>query len=194
MNLQKAARFVFWLLLLSNLTHPFYPTLIHLGLSLARRIRVPQASMNAEPPNEKTRVRRSSRRPIPTLTFEGVTLAVSDIERSVEFYGDVLGFSVLFAEGTFRAELQSENGAILALFSAGVLTLFSEPQGAEDARESQIAPSLPFHLEFWVEDLDGLFEHVTSLGYHMTKPSYGPWKGRSSFLKDPDGYTPQVHG
>jgi catechol 2,3-dioxygenase-like lactoylglutathione lyase family enzyme len=127
----------------------------------------------------------------PALTFEGVTLAVRDIDKSVAFYTKILGFKVLFYEGSFKARLRSENGTILSLFSVGICDSFRKEA---KAKTEELAPPLPFHLEFWAEDIDYLYHHVIHSGYRMSEPSLGPWEGRSSFLKDPDGYTLQIHG
>ncbi|KOX27871.1 MULTISPECIES: VOC family protein [unclassified Streptomyces] len=81
---------------------------------------------------------------IGTLTTHHVGLNVTDLERSLAFYADVLGFEVLA-----RGAEEGREHAFLGRDGALVLTLWQQAEGAHDPGR----PGL-HHLAFEAESLD----------------------------------------
>ncbi|MGW0117136.1 VOC family protein [Streptomyces sp. NPDC003327] len=121
---------------------------------------------------------------IGTLTTHHVGLNVTDLERSLAFYGDVLGFEVL-TEG-------KEEGRRYALLGQGgrlVLALWQQADGG-------YAPALAglHHLAFEAESIDhvraaeaALRERGTTFAYEgVVAHSEGAASG-GIFFHDPDG-------
>lgn len=104
-------------------------------------------------------------------------LYVSDLERSVAFYRDVLGFrtKVAFPGAAFLQAPASTNDHDLGLFEVGA---GKAPQGRVGL----------YHLAWEVESLDDLEEHLHTLegaGALAGMSDHGATK--SLYAKDPDG-------
>jgi len=102
-------------------------------------------------------------------SLEGVTLQVTDVERSLEFYRTVPGAVVAYHRpGEF---------AILAI-GKGRLGLLSKRLGG------------PTHIEIETADLDGLYQQLCDAGITpQGPPSKKPWESVRDFVVvDPDGY------
>jgi catechol 2,3-dioxygenase-like lactoylglutathione lyase family enzyme len=116
---------------------------------------------------------------------EGMTLGVSDLDRSVAFYRDVLGFQVeqqhgkafaLLRLGTFTLGLLSE----AVLRSRGVPSI----KGREERRNVEV--------EFTTDDLDAAYAALTARGLVFRGPiETRPWE-RAAQADDPDGYTIEI--
>ena len=138
-----------------------------------------------------------------------IALGVLDMERSLAFYRDVLGFEVV------RDEVQPTGGTVLpALYrqsheSRRVATLYWKQGRGEaflvlsehsDKPVSGQAIKLDeigiHHVSFWVEDLDAVHAELSSRGVDFpVKPTVvktpdGNFK--SAFLRDPDGILLQL--
>ncbi len=99
------------------------------------------------------------------LRFEGLTLTVESVERSIAFYSGKLGLKV--ERNAIPAFAMIRHGAVtLGLLAAGE----ARKEGVADSNPSQKAA---IHVEFTTDDLDGLYEE--------------PWE-RSMTAFDPDGY------
>jgi len=108
------------------------------------------------------------------LRFEGFSLRVSDVERSLAFYRDQLGFTVEQQHGRMFALLRLGEGTIGLL--RGDLARWPA-----EAREQ-------FHIELSTDDLDGLYAALVEQGVHFTEPPHdAPWE-RAMATRDPDGY------
>ena len=120
----------------------------------------------------------------PYLRIDHVTLMVSDLQRSVEFYTSKLGFEV-------RGETPPERG---------VKTVFLQCRDANFDLYGMVEgkPSIPehkehevglIHIALKVEDVDKTYDELVKRGveFHI-KPFYQPRSGRKiAFFKDPDG-------
>jgi len=113
--------------------------------------------------------------------FEGLTLTVESVERSVAFYGGKLGLHVAWNAAPAFAMIRHGAGTI------GLLTM-------AEAEKEGVAPMTPaqkrgIHVEFSTDDLDGLYEALKSDGvvFHLP-PHDEPWE-RSMTAFDPDGYS-----
>ena len=127
-----------------------------------------------------------------------VGIVVSDMERSLQFYRDLLGLEVARDLDESGAYLD----AMLALESAHVRTVkLRVPPGetlvellefASPATEQRV-PSLtelgPTHLALTVSDLDDLYARLEAVGVRFTAPPQTSPDGaaRVTFCVDPDG-------
>jgi lactoylglutathione lyase len=109
---------------------------------------------------------------------------VSDMERSVAFYRDVLGWP-LTLQSPERTELASE-GTTLALHYA------SRPSGAA-AVQGEIAGRC--QLGFWVEDVEAFHQDMVARGtFCIQPPSEDASGAKLAVYADPDGLPFSVAG
>lgn len=102
-----------------------------------------------------------------------VSLNVSDTARSLSFYRDTLGMTVLprppFPFG--GAWLDSGDGRQVHLIES-----------------PDVPPDVGQHVAFHVADLDGAVGHVRAAGFEVSEPRSVPGTGiRQAFALDPDG-------
>jgi len=120
----------------------------------------------------------------------GAILAVSNVERSLAFYRDDLGFEV-------EATYDDPPYATLALAGAR-LSLAEQGHPADDRPGVELAPpSDPAraHIVLVVEVDDARGEHarLTERGVRMlAEPYEPPWGGCRFFCVDPDGYLVEI--
>lgn len=104
-----------------------------------------------------------------------IAITVSDVERALEFYRDVLGISFLFSPGPNLAFLDA----------GGVRLMLSTPQGAGEVGRNSI-------LYFTVSDITSVHSSLVERGATNERapaltakmPDHELWTG---FLRDPDG-------
>jgi lactoylglutathione lyase len=113
-----------------------------------------------------------------------IILFVSDMERSVAFYRDVLGWPVT-CEAPERTELAAE-GTALALHYA------SEPSGAA-AVQGEIAGRC--QLGLWVEDVEAFHQDMVARGtLCFQPPTEDAFGAKVAVYTDPDGLPFSVAG
>ncbi len=123
---------------------------------------------------------------IPATTRAGAILAVADVEASVAFYRDRLGFEL-------EASYDDPPYAILALAGAR-LSLAEQGHPADDRPGVlMIAPEdrsrLQAVLVLEVTDCAGAYEDLRAGGVEfLAEPFSPPWGGARCFAVDPDGY------
>ena len=116
-----------------------------------------------------------------------ITLGVSDLARSIEFYRDGLGLP-----------LRPGEEAIAFFETRGTwLALFPKESLAEDANVPLSGSGPPgFTLAHNVrskEEVDSLIAHAVSVGGALVKPAQdAEWGGYSGYFADPDGYLWEV--
>ena len=112
--------------------------------------------------------------------FEGMTLTVESVERSIAFYGGKLGLKVEWNALPAFAMIRVGAGTI------GLLALDeARKEGVEDANDKQ---KRAVHVEFSTDDLDGLYEELKAKGVSFHQPPHDePWE-RAMTAFDPDGY------
>jgi catechol 2,3-dioxygenase-like lactoylglutathione lyase family enzyme len=122
----------------------------------------------------------------PATNRAGAILAVADVERSIAWYRDRLGFEL-------EASFDDPPYAILAL--AGTrLSLAEQGHPAEDRPGvTMVAPQdrsrLQVALVLEVEDCRGAYEELGEAGVEfLAEPFSPPWGGARCFAVDPDGY------
>lgn len=130
-------------------------------------------------------------------------LTVRSLERSVEFYRDVLGFEVAFAwnpQAPYIAELVGYptvdlHSAILRIPASDVfleLLEYRDVVGTEPVDSGNANPGTA-HIAFAVDDLDTLYRDLTARGVASVSPpvtpTIGPNRGgRAVYMIDPDGF------
>ena len=118
------------------------------------------------------------------INFEGLTLTVDNIDRSIEFYEGKLGLKVEYNASPDFALLRigGDDGGTIGLLSQNV----SKKEGVEPSISSQ---KRAVHIEFSTDNLDMLFEELKAKGVIFCIPPHDePWE-RSMTALDPDGYS-----
>ena len=119
----------------------------------------------------------------------GAILAVSDFQRSLAFYRDLLGFQV---------EALYDDPPYAILSRAGMrLSLAEQGHTAPDHDVVMTAPADPSRsaamLVLEVEDAHAVYEALEGEGADFVAPLYSPpWGGHRFFLLDPDGFLVEV--
>jgi len=114
------------------------------------------------------------------MRFEGLTLTVESVERSIAFYSGKLGLKVEWNALPAFAMIRVGAGTIGLLAAAE-----ARKEGVEDSSATQ---KRAIHVEFSTDDLDGLYEELKAKGVAFHQPPHDePWE-RSMTALDPDGY------
>lgn len=128
-------------------------------------------------------------------------LQVHDLERSVAFYRDVLGFEVVFAwnpQAPYVGELVGYpdvdlHAAILRPPDSEVFLELLEYRNVERMPvDTRTANPGTAHTAYFVDDLDALYADLVAKGVESVSPpvtpTIGPNKGgRAVYMIDPDG-------
>jgi catechol 2,3-dioxygenase-like lactoylglutathione lyase family enzyme len=126
-------------------------------------------------------------------------IVVTDLERALGFYRDLLGLKIIRImdeSGSYldnllglkdirvtTVKLSPEGGgAILELL------LFQSPTSHNEVRR-RIYETGPSHVAFTVQDLDGIFQKLSRMGVRFTGPPQVSPDGlaKVAFCQDPDG-------
>jgi len=113
-------------------------------------------------------------------------LFVSDLERSIGFYRDVVGLPFRFANESY-AEFATD-GAKFSLYARSHLPQLlgrSAPAGAAPWPQGEVA--------FFCDDVDAEHERLVAAGVSiLAPPTDRPWGERTLHLADPDGYVVEL--
>lgn len=102
-------------------------------------------------------------------SINAITLATSDIDRSVRFYGSI-GFRLDYRSPTF------------ATFRIG-------SQALNLTGEAESAPGFWGRVIFYVDDVNAMYQTVLDAGHEPeTGPADATWGERYFHLNDPDGH------
>jgi catechol 2,3-dioxygenase-like lactoylglutathione lyase family enzyme len=119
---------------------------------------------------------------VPKFRFEGLSLTVDSVDRSVDFYVKKLGLTLVYnAAPDFAMVRSGTDGGTIGLLAFDV------------AKEDGVAAATPeqrraIHVEFTTDDLDALYSELTAAGVHFHAPPHDePWE-RSMTAYDPDGH------
>lgn len=117
-----------------------------------------------------------------------ITLGVKDLERSLEFYRDGLGWKVSSA---------SQGDVAFLPLGGIVLGLYPREKLAEDARvEPEGSGFSGITLAYNAKsegEVDGVFAHLKKIGARIVKPPEKVfWGGYSGYFADPDGHLWEV--
>ena len=125
-----------------------------------------------------------------------LTLAVSDLERSLTFYRDGLGLETAGVVGAeYEGDDETPAGALVMFHLEGDLILALYPR-SELAKDAAIALGPPKSGEFSIGQLvgsraevDGLLATAVAAGATLTDPPHErPWGIYSGYFRDPDGH------
>lgn len=103
-----------------------------------------------------------------------ITIAVSDLERSLRFYQDVLGFT---------AHVKWDNGAYLSVGELWFCLSCGEP--CEKSDYTHIAFDIP------PNEFEAYSSRIVSLGVKVWKENKS--EGQSLYILDPDGHKLEIH-
>ena len=115
-----------------------------------------------------------------SMRFEGLTLTVDDVQRSVDFYSGKLGLKV---------EWNSVPAFAMIRHGAGTIGLLAMSEAAkEGVSVSTPAQKAAMHVAFTTDNLDALYAALTQRGVVFHQPPHDePWE-RAMTAYDPDGY------
>jgi catechol 2,3-dioxygenase-like lactoylglutathione lyase family enzyme len=129
-----------------------------------------------------------------------ITLAVSDLERSLAFYRDGLGLPSSGVIGTeFAGDDANPAGALVMFQLHGGLILALYPR-TELAKDANVAFGPPKTGEFSLghavaskADVDAVLAQAEAAGATLTdRPHDRPWGIYSGYFRDPDGHLWEV--
>jgi len=123
-----------------------------------------------------------------------ITLGVDDLEKSLRFYRDGLGFST---DGIIGTEFEHGAVAFFDLHHGLRLAIWQRKDIAFDTKLRQSAPS---PTEFTIghnvgtkEEVDNVMEQAKKAGATITVPAHTNfWGGYSGYFQDPDGHLWEV--
>lgn len=126
--------------------------------------------------------RRKSERETLRLRATNPMFTVTDLERSIRFYTDVLGFVV-------SDRYHGSDGALQGvMLKAGICELGISQDDWEKGRDRQRGVA----VRIWcttAQDIDALAQRIKTRNYPLTQePRDEPFGGRSLTLDDPDGF------
>mgnify|MGYP001248825105 FL=1 len=116
--------------------------------------------------------------------ISAVTLLVSDMKRSFDFYSKIPNFKVVYGGPDARFTSFLIDDVVKSYLNLKLSTEFS-PTGAASENTRII---------FYTDDVDGLFAYmqddktVSELGKFESKPQDATWGERFFHMLDPDGY------
>jgi catechol 2,3-dioxygenase-like lactoylglutathione lyase family enzyme len=117
-----------------------------------------------------------------TIRMEGLTLAVTNVQRSVEFYTKKLGLTVAMNSAPHFALIRVGTGPSIGLLA----NRHAVPKGTKPATKAQRAP---IHVELSTDDLDGVDKKLKARGVTFAEPPHDETWECSAQARDPDGYT-----
>ncbi|HEY1922334.1 MAG TPA: VOC family protein [Tepidisphaeraceae bacterium] len=119
-----------------------------------------------------------------------ITLGVTDLERSLRFYRDGLGFPTTWTP---------ERGIIFFQTTGTCLALYPYAELAKDVSDrlpldrSKFTGITLAHNVRQKQEVDRLLEQAKIAGAKIEKPAQdAPWGGYSGYFSDPDGYLWEV--
>lgn len=123
-----------------------------------------------------------------------LTIGVADLEKSVQFYRDGLGFST---KGIIGQEFENGAVAFFDLQSGLKLALWPKQSIAADTKLPQRPPA---PTEFTIghnvaskEEVDAVMEQAKKAGAHIVKPAADTfWGGYAGYFQDPDQHLWEV--
>ncbi len=140
-------------------------------------------------------------RPGQPLEFGHVGFQVSDLDRSVAYYRDVIGLELVdrlirdepyLAQVTGYPDISLEIALLVEPNSRVMLELIQYPSELGSAIDPATANPGTGHVCFVVDDVDAIYQRALAAGHSAVNPPVTPTKGmwtggRSIYMLDPDG-------
>jgi catechol 2,3-dioxygenase-like lactoylglutathione lyase family enzyme len=105
-------------------------------------------------------------------SLDHLYVVVTDLERSVRFYGESLGLRVE-RWGDGYARIQGDEGFFIGM----------------EERPPQEVGGRGIEIAVRVDDVDRRYQELTAAGVRFTaRPADQEWGARHAWLRDPDGY------
>jgi catechol 2,3-dioxygenase-like lactoylglutathione lyase family enzyme len=129
-----------------------------------------------------------------TISLQYCHITVSDVDESLAFYRDALGFEVRNDVGsdgfrwvTLGSTAQPDPEIVLSEPHAG------RPQADGDALQELLTKGVLPMIVFRTDDLDATFEKVRASGAEvLQEPIDQPWGPRDCAFRDPSGNTVRI--
>ncbi len=127
------------------------------------------------------------------------SITVSNLERSVAFYRDILGLELLYTRESSGEGLSKGVGVENAHLKIAILRVRDDFLELIEYVTPKCVPKAlrpcdigSMHVAFQVEDIEGMARKLNNHGYHFNAPprhiTEGPMKGWVwAYFKDPDG-------
>lgn len=116
------------------------------------------------------------------FTFDHNNINVLDLEKSISFYKEALGFEVI------RTKEASDGSFILKFLGDGITSHCLELTWLRDRTETYNLGENEFHLAVRVDDFDAAYEHHKKMGcICYENKAMGIY-----FIIDPDGYWTEI--
>jgi catechol 2,3-dioxygenase-like lactoylglutathione lyase family enzyme len=113
------------------------------------------------------------------LTFNHAMIYAKDVQRTLDFYREWLGFRLI---EDFRYEGKPVYARLRAPGGDGTIALHQAGPGASVASDG-------VRLYFEVRDLDDFCRRLQKRGFYFTRlPTMMPWGWRHAYLNDPEGH------
>ncbi len=120
-----------------------------------------------------------------------VFLYVKDVQRSMEFYNEVVGAEIV----QLHAEKEGAPYS-LAILRIGHFTMMLHPQEQHADEFADTRLGVGIHLQLQVADVDAFFQHCVDQGAYLAlsgEPTDQSWGWREFALRDPDGFVWSVY-
>lgn len=119
-----------------------------------------------------------------------LTIGVSDLKRSLEFYRDGLGWKT---EGIVGEDMEFGDAVFFDLKGGLRVALFPRKNLAHDAGITETPPSpTEFSIAYNVSskaEVDAVMAQAAKAGANIVKPAQKPfWEGYAGYFQDPDGH------
>lgn len=119
-----------------------------------------------------------------TYTSLAPNLMVEDVETTIAFYRDTLGFEV-------TARMPEEGAPVWASVTAGAVSLMFQQRhslGEElpQLMDQPIGATLTFYIG--VNDADALYARVRDMAHIIKEPTTTFYNAREFYIQDPNGY------
>jgi len=129
-----------------------------------------------------------------TIALQYINITVNDVDESIAFYSDALGFSVRndVASGEYRwvtigSDTQPGVELVLSVPHAG------RSQADGDALQELLTKGVLPMLVFRSDDIDATFETARASGAEvLQEPMDQPWGPRDCAFRDPSGNTVRI--
>lgn len=111
-------------------------------------------------------------------------LQVADVDASIAFYRDVLGFSV-------NLTMPDDSGKIVhaELSCNGAALMFGPATGLSEVARSLLGAGVTLYITDNDGDIDAFYEQVRAAGARIAEPIQDQiWGDRTFTVQDPDGY------